>query len=170
MLDRIEPGSYFNAFNASGERKAKETDKQRADRARSTDHSTATDVTGGASTSAETSFASTASAAELHEAQALLDEIHTLGAGLKRNPTVANLKEYRQLVQRFMNQVVAGAYSLDHRESGAAILKRKRFSLVSLVNQKLDRLAAGLIQTQEPQLDLLEQIEEIYGLLVDLMQ
>ncbi len=170
MLDRIEPGSYFNAFNASGERKAKESDKERTDRAKSNDRSTAAAADSGTTRSTGTSFASAASAVELQEAHSLLDDIHTLGAELKRNPTVANLKEYRRLVQRFMNQVVAGAYGLEHRESGAAILKRKRFSLVSLVNQKLDRLAAGLVQTQESQLDLLEQIEEIYGLLVDLMQ
>lgn len=170
MLDRIEPGSYFNAFNASGERKAKEADKKRAGRTSSADRSTAAAGNDETAGSTGTSFASAASAAELREAHSLLDSIHAVGAELKRNPTLTNLKEYRQLVQRFMNQVVAGAYGLEHSESGAAILKRKRFSLVSLVNRKLDRLAAGLVQTQQPQLELLEQIEEIYGLLVDLTQ
>lgn len=179
MLDGIEPGSYFNAFHGDGTRHANKagTKKSRARRTRTGKSSAAAHepaVNAEASDAVQgtefSSFAAAQAAADLEHAQQMLDRIHLFGDTLRREPNLSNLQTYRKLVQEFLNEVVAGAYSLERQESGAGVLKRKRFTLVSLVNRKLDRLAAGLVQTQGEQLGILAKIDEIQGLLVDLIE
>jgi uncharacterized protein YaaR (DUF327 family) len=48
-------------------------------------------------------------------------------------------------------------------------LKRKKFTQVEIIDQKLEQLAAGILSNQKDQLGLLGKIEEINGLLVDLL-
>ena len=172
MLDRIEPGSYFNAFHEAGKKQGSESRKdeksERSGKARSSRSGASADD-GKAESSSFSEFIASQTVG-LEKAHEQLDAIHSFGERLKRDPNLSNLQEYRKLVQEFLNDVVSGAYGLDRQESGRNILKRKRFTLVSMVNQKLDRLAVGLMQTQTEQLDLLARIDEINGLLVDLVQ
>lgn len=171
MLGGIDPGSYFNAFNESATRHAKDT---KSDRSKSGRVRKATGKRNGESVpeadSELKSFASAEASADLAQAYALLDEIHASGERLRRDPNLSNMQSYRNLIQRLLNDIVSGAYRLEQNESGTNILKRKRFTVVTLINRKLDRLAAGLLQTQQEQIDLLSRVEEIQGLLVDLIQ
>ncbi|MFP4643716.1 MAG: YaaR family protein [Spirochaetales bacterium] len=171
MLDRIEPGSYFNAFQEAGKKQGESQKKEKSERSERA-RSSRSKTTGSADRAASRSFGEfiASQTVELEKAHEQLDAIHSFGERLKRDPNLSNLQEYRRLVQEFLNDVVSGAYALDRQESGRNILKRKRFTLVSRVNQKLDRLAVGLMQTQTEQLDLLARIDEINGLLVNLVQ
>ncbi len=171
MLDRIEPGSYFNAFQEAGKKQSESRKGDKSERAgknRSSRPAKSADSEKAASGSFSEFIAS--ETVGLEKAHEQLDEIHSFGERLKRDPNLSNLQEYRRLVQEFLNDIVSGAYGLERQESGRNILKRKRFTLVSMVNRKLDRLAVGLMQTQTEQLDLLARIDEINGLLVDLVQ
>ena len=58
---------------------------------------------------------------------------------------------------------------VEETTSGANIMKRKRFTLVKVVDEKLDSLAASVLAAQREQLTILAQIDEINGLLVDLI-
>ena len=62
-----------------------------------------------------------------------------------------------------------GAFDVEEHQSGGNILKRKRFTLVRQIDQKVERLVAGILQSQGRQLDILARLEEIDGMLVDLM-
>jgi hypothetical protein len=103
------------------------------------------------------------------EVQALLDEIHQAGDRLKDNPTMTNTLAYKEAVQDFLSGVVGGGFGVEEHTSGSSIHKRKRFTLVQVINRKLERLAALMLESQQSQIDLLAKVEEINGLLVDLM-
>jgi len=53
--------------------------------------------------------------------------------------------------------------------SGANIMKRKRFTLVKVIDEKLEALAASVLAAQKEQIAILAQIDEINGLLVNLV-
>lgn len=97
-----------------------------------------------------------------------LDQIHRLGERLSKEQTWSVLQEYREAVRAFLRSVAAGATDVEEHVSGTNILNRKRFTLIRTVDQKLERLAAGMLQTQQSQIELLRRVEEIQGLLVDL--
>jgi uncharacterized protein YaaR (DUF327 family) len=48
--------------------------------------------------------------------------------------------------------------------------KRKVYHLIQVVDQKLETLASGILSGQLRQLEILARLDEITGLLVDLMQ
>jgi hypothetical protein len=99
----------------------------------------------------------------------LLDEVHESGEALIEAQTLDNFKRYRQAVQSFLEQVVRSMVAVEQKVSGTDVLKRKRFTQIHVVNEKLERLVAETFQNQRRQIDLLERVNEIKGLLVDLM-
>jgi uncharacterized protein YaaR (DUF327 family) len=102
--------------------------------------------------------------------EALLDEVHETGERLKNDPTVGTIKAYKEAVRGFLALVIRKSYAIEETISGINIMKRKRLTIVKLVDQKLDRLASGILLNQRDQMEILRKIEEINGLLVDLMR
>ena len=74
------------------------------------------------------------------------------------------------VVKRFMKIIVKKSLVTEEHSSGVNILKRKRFTLVQIIDTKLERLAAGVLTEQKEQLEILRKVDEINGLLVDLLQ
>jgi uncharacterized protein YaaR (DUF327 family) len=101
--------------------------------------------------------------------EGLLDELHESGEALLQTQSLDNIRKYRQAVRAFLDHVVNGMLAVDEQVSGGSVLRRKRFTQVKVVDGKLERLAAEVLQNQGRQLDLLEKINEIRGLLVDLI-
>lgn len=159
-MDRIEPDGFFTRRDRAREKKRVAEGKRPK---RSFFSIVAADTT-------ET-FGSEAlldGAISLEEAHGLLDEIHQAGERLLEEPTPQQAKAYRELIRRFMRGVVPGAYDVQEHQSGGNILKRKRFTLVRQIDQKVERLVAGILQTQGRQFDILGRLEEIHGMLIDL--
>jgi uncharacterized protein YaaR (DUF327 family) len=100
----------------------------------------------------------------------LLDEVTSLGDELKENPTMDNIKTYRRAVKNFIARVSAEAYQIQEKTTGMGFKKRKKYALIVVVDEKLEQLAIGILQTQKDQLEILRRVDEIRGLLVDLMQ
>ena len=102
--------------------------------------------------------------------EGLLDEIYEIGESLKGDPTLENLRRYKGAVKSFFEKVVKRSIRVEERLSGANILKRKKYLLLQVIDRKLEQLAASVVSNQRENLDLLEKIDEIHGLLVDLLR
>jgi uncharacterized protein YaaR (DUF327 family) len=57
---------------------------------------------------------------------------------------------------------------VEQQQSGPDVLKRKRYALIRIIDDKLERLAAAMVSNQRNQIELLAKIDEINGLIVDL--
>jgi len=102
----------------------------------------------------------------------LMDEIHEAGEALKEVPTLANVKVYKGAVSRFLRFVVKNSLKTE-TTAGAnfnPLKKQKRYTIIRVVDEKLERLAAGVLQNQSDKLYILEKIEEINGLIVNLLK
>ncbi len=100
--------------------------------------------------------------------QALLDEVHQVGEELQAKPFPENIRRYKSAVRSFLHYIVENGYTAQERMSGTNILKRKKFTLLQVVDRKLEQLAAGILAGQRSRLEILARVEEINGLLVDL--
>jgi uncharacterized protein YaaR (DUF327 family) len=49
------------------------------------------------------------------------------------------------------------------------ILNQKKYTIIEVIDERLDRLTRQVLASQGQQLDLLADIEEIQGLLVDIL-
>jgi uncharacterized protein YaaR (DUF327 family) len=99
----------------------------------------------------------------------LLDEVHEVGEILVESQSLENIKRYRRAVRSFLDYIVSNMLAVEEQISGNNILRRKRFTQVKIIDGRLERLVADVLQNQGKQLDLLERIDEIHGLLVDLI-
>ncbi|MDR2049172.1 MAG: DUF327 family protein [Treponema sp.] len=100
----------------------------------------------------------------------LLDEVHESGDALSKRPFPNEIKAYKQAVRNFVHYVVENCFDTEEHQSGANLLKRKKFTLVQVIDKKLEDLAAAIMRGQENQLSILAKTDEIRGLLVDLME
>ncbi len=100
----------------------------------------------------------------------LMEDITALGDALVKTPTLENVRRYRERVKQFLKYVVAHVLEVEERTSGSNILKRKKYLLVKTVDQKLETLARVFLGGQKEHIDLLGRINEVNGLLVDLLR
>ncbi|MCL2481212.1 MAG: YaaR family protein [Spirochaetaceae bacterium] len=109
--------------------------------------------------------------------ESLLDDVHSIGEKLVEKPFASNIKEYRQAVKRFIAYVVKNAYSMEtetgekrYIKNGNPSVKQFLWTNIKVVDEKLEKLAISILQNQKGQLTILKRIEEIEGILVDLMR
>ncbi|MEE8441273.1 MAG: YaaR family protein [Spirochaetia bacterium] len=102
------------------------------------------------------------------EAAELLDAVFESGDNLKDHTDLGSLRAYKDAVRRFLSVVVKRGIDVEQQQSGADVLKRKRYTLIRVIDDKLERLAAAMISNQRSQMELLARIDEINGLIVDL--
>jgi len=99
----------------------------------------------------------------------LFDEVHQAGQRLLNERTYTAAQAYRESIQRFLKKVMPDANGVQIQESGMSVLSRKRYYLLTEINRSVDRLVGGLLRTQKEQIDILRRLEEIQGMLVDLI-
>lgn len=99
----------------------------------------------------------------------LLDEVYKKGDELKKSPTLYTIKEYKWSVKKLLKNITDKMLKLEEKTSGLNILKRKRFTLIQVIDKKLEALAAEVLRAQNEQIKILSRVDEINGLLIDLL-
>lgn len=99
----------------------------------------------------------------------MLEEISAQGKKLGKRMDVRDMKRYRELIREFMNEIV----SRSHKFTRENFLDRKGrhrvYTMIKLVNKELDELAMELIKDEKDHILILNKIDEIRGLLIDIM-
>jgi uncharacterized protein YaaR (DUF327 family) len=101
--------------------------------------------------------------------QELLDDVHSAGDALKQRPLAEEIKQYKRAVRHFLHYVVENGYGIK-TENYLFNHEKRRKVQIEVVDQKLEQLASGILSGQLGQVELLARLDEITGLLVDLMQ
>ena len=100
---------------------------------------------------------------------AMMEEIGKLGDRIKKHTDIKDMKKYRELVKGFLNEIV----NRSHEFSRENFLDRKGrhrvYGIVRLVDKNLDELAAELIKDEKDGLAILAKVDEIKGLLLDII-
>jgi len=114
----------------------------------------------------------------------LMDEVRSTGDVLKSRPLPEEIMRYKQAVRNFINYVVQNGYALEHdagipnflkpgfngRRGTPKAMEELKYTKIMIVDKKLEDLAAMLLSSQIKQMELVSRLEEIRGLLVDLLQ
>jgi uncharacterized protein YaaR (DUF327 family) len=114
----------------------------------------------------------------------LLDDVRSAGDELRNRPFPEEIIRYKKAVRDFMHYVVENGYAVDEQigipkkfkpgfsgtRNSPAADDRTKFHTLQVVDKKLEDMAAMLMTSQMNQLELLARLEEITGLLVDLLQ
>ncbi len=102
----------------------------------------------------------------------LKDAVDIASDQLKLSQSPENLEKYREKIGQFMKYIVKNNFEILEKRRFAKNRRGRPLSpyyQVQVINQKLNNLASDLLYNHSKNLNLLAKIEEINGLIVDLL-
>ncbi len=99
----------------------------------------------------------------------LINEITVQGKKLADHMDVKDMKQYRRLVSDFINEVVSHSHKFSRENFLDRRGRHRVYGIVKLVNKDLDDLAQELIKKEKDHLKILGNVDEIRGLLLDII-
>lgn len=98
----------------------------------------------------------------------MIKEIEVQGKNLSENRTVDQLRKYKKLVKEFMEEAVQHGLSLEERRGFNRRGRTKVYKIVEQVDKKLLDLTDAVLKQQQSSLQILNQVGEIQGLLINI--
>lgn len=102
----------------------------------------------------------------------LKDAMDSAGEELKSFQSAENMEKFRKKVSQFMKYIVKTNYNFvrtrpEKRLRNGKIIRP--FYQIEIIDKKLNQLASEMLFTHERNLNLLARVEEIQGLILDLL-
>lgn len=98
-----------------------------------------------------------------------LREVDSHAAQLKEQLTRDNVATYQESVRKLLQVAVEEAYRILPQNRFDKKWRKKRMVIRDVVNQKLEEVLGVFVQEQTPYLRILKLLDEIRGLLIDLI-
>ncbi len=99
----------------------------------------------------------------------LLEDITKEGKKISKHMDVRDMKYYRSLIQEFMNEIVSRSHKFSRENFLDRRGRHRVYGIIKLVDENLDLLAAELMKEEKDHLLILSKIDEIRGLLLDIL-
>jgi len=96
-------------------------------------------------------------------------EIARQGAVLADRRDIMELKRYKQMLTEFMREAVRFCYELKKKPGRDGRGRHKMYAIIKVINQKLEKMTQEILSEQGEILQLMADIEDINGLLLDLL-
>ena len=98
----------------------------------------------------------------------LMGEITEQGEKIKKRRDIQDMRRYRSLIKDFMNEVVNRSHKFSRENFLDKRGRHRVYGMVRLVDEKLDEIASELIKDEQDMLLIMNNIDEIRGLLLDI--
>ena len=99
----------------------------------------------------------------------MMQEITMQGEKLGKHMDVRDMKHYRRLIQEFMNEIVNRSHKFSRENFLDRRGRHRVYGRIKRVNVVLDELAGELIKEEKDTLAILSKVDEIRGLLLDII-
>lgn len=99
----------------------------------------------------------------------MMQEITMQGEKLGKHMDVRDMKHYRRLIQEFMNEIVNRSHKFSRENFLDRRGRHRVYGMIKRVNVVLDELAGELIKEEKDTLAILSKVDEIRGLLLDII-
>ena len=98
----------------------------------------------------------------------LMEQIDAEGKKLAKRRDVKDMRHYRSLVKDFLNEIVTHSHSFSRENFLDRKGRHRVYGIIRLVDDNLDQLAQELMRDEKDNLEILNKIGEIRGLLLDI--
>ncbi len=99
----------------------------------------------------------------------MMEDITMQGKKLGKHMDVRDMKHYRKLIQEFMNEIVNRSHKFSRENFLDRRGRHRVYGMIKRVNAALDELAQELMKEEKDHLSILGKIDEIRGLLLDIL-
>lgn len=108
--------------------------------------------------------------AELKEKlNGMLESITEQGNRLAKHMDIGDMRKYRESIKEFMNEVTSRSHKFSRENFLDKKGRHRVYGLVKRVDETLDELAQELLKDEKSHLSILNKIDEIRGLLLDMI-
>ena len=98
----------------------------------------------------------------------MMEEITRQGKALKKRRDIRDMKRYRALIKDFFNEVITRSHEFTRENFLDKRGRHRVYGIIRLVDKNLDELAQALLADEQDDLEILQKIGEIEGLILDL--
>jgi len=98
----------------------------------------------------------------------MMEDIIQQGNRLGKRMDVRDLKQYRKLIQEFMNEIATHTHQFSRENFLDRKGRHRVYGIVKKINQTLDELAEELLNEEKDHISILSKIDEIKGLILDI--
>jgi len=105
-------------------------------------------------------------AVRLAEMKKAIDE---QGERLADRVDVREYEKYRRLIKEFLDEIVSNGYSFSREDAYASRGRHRYIATVQVIDEKLDELGKEVMKEHADRIEVLNRIDDIRGLLMDLM-
>ncbi|HKM00027.1 MAG TPA: YaaR family protein [Mobilitalea sp.] len=99
----------------------------------------------------------------------MLEEISAHGKKISKHMDVKDMKHYRELIKEFMNEIVNRSHKFSRENFLDKKGRHRVYAMIKLVDKNLDEIAEELIKDEQDHIMILNKIDEIRGLLLDIL-
>lgn len=99
----------------------------------------------------------------------MLEQIHVQGDRLLKSMTVRELRAYKLLVQRFMEETARRGVVIKETRGWDRRARGKRYKILDEIDGKLLEMADDMLQSEQGRIDILNKVGEIRGLLINFL-
>lgn len=99
----------------------------------------------------------------------MIKDINIQGDKIAKHMDIKDMKKYRELIKDFMNEVVSHSHKFSRENFLDKRGRHRVYGIVKLIDKNVDELAQELLKEEKNHLNILGRIDEIKGLLLDLV-
>ena len=99
----------------------------------------------------------------------MMKEITMQGKKLGKRMDVRDMKHYRSLIRDFMNEIVNRSHKFSRENFLDRRGRHRVYGMIKRVDTVLDELAGELIKEEKDAIAILSKVDEIRGLLLDII-
>lgn len=99
----------------------------------------------------------------------MMEEIVMQGDKIVKRMDVRDMRRYRTLIKDFMNEIVNRSHKFSRENFLDRRGRHRVYGIIRLVDEKLDELAQELVSGECDKIALLARVDEIRGLLLDIL-
>ncbi len=99
----------------------------------------------------------------------MMEEIVMQGDKIVKRMDVRDMRRYRTLIKDFMNEIVNRSHKFSRENFLDRRGRHRVYGIIRLVDEKLDELAQALVSDECDKIAILAKVDEIRGLLLDIL-
>jgi len=99
----------------------------------------------------------------------MMEEIIQQGDRLGKKMDVRDMKQYRKLIQEFMNEIATHSHEFSRENFLDRKGRHRVYGIIRQINHTLDELAEELLREEKDHIAILSKIDEIRGLILDIL-
>ena len=99
----------------------------------------------------------------------MFEEIVQQGKKIAKRTDITEMRQYRQLIKDFINEIVNRSHEFCRENFLDRRGRHRVYGIIKLIDKNLDELAEELIKDEKDNIAILNKIDEIRGLILDIL-